>query len=166
MYVHTLSLADVVAYELDIVWRGVDFHVGGDGPTREARLDAAYTAAFNIMLACDLVDRLASAEIRFGACDISGLGLHISDLVNRLHDTHGICGYRTFYEWTMDQLGDQRRRDLAEDVVRFLLPFWPALGAAQLYGPETRGRNCASVVTELCRAFKMVHDLVSRHELP
>lgn len=46
--------------------------------------------------------------------------------------------------------------------MRFLLPFWPSLGAAQLYGPETRGRNCAVLVTELCRAFKTMHDLVSR----
>ncbi|BGP32470.1 Cruciform DNA binding protein [Rhodotorula toruloides] len=155
-----LPLVDVLAYELEIVWQGFDFRVRSQGQSRAARKDAACVAVFNVMLAWDLVDRLAAAQIDLETCDISKLALHVRELLDRMHNTHDLCGYRIFYDWVTDQLGERRRAEVAEDVVRFLQPFWPALGDERLYGEQTRGRNCRDVVAELCRALKMVHNLV------
>ncbi|PRQ74609.1 hypothetical protein AAT19DRAFT_14962 [Rhodotorula toruloides] len=142
--------------------QGFDFHIRSEGQSRAARKDAACVAVFNVMLAWDLVDRLAAARIYLETCDVAKLALHARELMDRMHATHNVCRYRLFYNWVTDQLGERRRAEVAEEVVRFLQPFWPALGDERMYGKESRGKNRQNVVTELFRALKMVHDLVSR----
>ncbi|BGP02371.1 hypothetical protein JCM10021v2_006086 [Rhodotorula toruloides] len=102
------------------------------------------------------------ARIYLETCDVAKLALHARELMDRMHATHNVCRYRLFYNWVTDQLGERRRAEVAEEVVRFLQPFWPALGDERMYGKESRGKNRQNVVTELFRALKMVHDLVSR----
>ncbi|BGP25019.1 Cruciform DNA binding protein [Rhodotorula toruloides] len=161
-----LPLVDVLAYELEIVWQGLDFRVRGNGPNRDARKAAAYVAVFNVMLAWDLVDRLAAARIYLETCDVGKLAVHVRELMDRMHDTHDHCGYCLFYDWVTDQLGERRREELAEEIVHFLKAFWPALGDQRLYGENNRRKNRQDVVAELCRALKMVHDLIHPHPPP
>ncbi|KAK4335149.1 hypothetical protein RTBOTA2_003910 [Rhodotorula toruloides] len=146
--------------------QGFDFHIRSEGQSRAARKDAACVAVFNVMLAWDLVDRLAAARIYLETCDVAKLALHARELMDRMHATHNVCRYRLFYNWVTDQLGERRRAEVAEEVVRFLQPFWPALGDERMYGKESRGKNRQNVVTELFRALKMVHDLIHPHPPP